>query len=578
MPRRCPNCLCLTVFCLSTLDHPRCNRHLSLLTSAYNHALLGTGVPNLVDSGRITERLPWEVLESICNQYEESDLEDDARVNEASDKHFVSHPVPESLREAALAAADLPSECIPWPGIPLAQHKKNRFVLSMTHVCKSWRFPLIGVKRLWRNIAFSTDTVPTGLRLATFFLNRVADDTISLHIYAGLPFGDVLEPAIGVLLESLRQKIDRWEIFFYSGRLGPYRPYLDRAAPSLLHFSDSHDLCHIYFRPITQLFAGETGKLQSLTTSRLGDWPSTNLTGLRTLDLWDCAPEFSIELLLNALRGAQQIEEINIVSPNPPLLDCPPDEVVVLPCLKTLKIRNPDFYTIIEHFVIPNVETVYLYSSSNRGTDGLVVGRAFQISHPFVGLASMTGALPMFGRPILLCSLNVDPTSSGLRFAITITTEDGVVLCLDVEWTGGFGVHAQLGYIRNSMSALASMPFRQPSILRLTVRPNLINYRNPLFRLDSISWLVVEGERFMTVMNILGTRPGQSLFPNLRYLIFVDERLDANEIKMIPKLLRLRKNLFVVMELNNQDLIQKLQLSRACIIEGEFISMDIALS
>lgn len=58
-------------------------------------------------------------------------------------------------------------------------------------------------------------------------------------------------------------------------------------------------------------------------------------------------------------------------------------------------------------------------------------------------------------------------------------------------------------YIRDPVSALASIPFCQPSIFRLTVDPHFINYRNPLFCLDSIARLVVEGERFTTFLNTL---------------------------------------------------------------------------
>ena len=525
-------------------------------------------------SGLITERLPWEVLEAICDQHEEEILERDENIKLASDRHFASNPTPEPQYEEGLASIDMPSDCHPWPGIPLAVRQRNLFILHMTHICRSWRFRLVGVKRLWRNIAFHADVKPVGLRLARFFFDRVAGDVIGLHIYAGLPFGDVLDPAIGAFLGRLVQKINRWEKFFYSGRLGPYRFILDRAAPRLLDFSDSHDLCHIYLPPITQLFAGSTGKLQSLTTSRFGDWLSMDLTGLRTLDLWDCAPGFSIRLLLDALRGAQQIEEISVVSPNPPLLDCPPDETIDLPCLKSLKIRNPDFYAIIKHFVIPNVETVYLYSSSIRGANGLVVGRAFQVPHPFVGLSSMARALPMFGRPILLCSLDLDTTQSGLRFAITVTTEDSVALCLEVEWTGGFGVHARSGYIQNSMSALAEMAFHQSSVLRITLCHRFVNYNSPLFRLANIGWLVIEGERFKTILDVLGERSGQSLLPKLRYLIFVEKELEANEIKEIPTLLGFRKNLVVVVEPQNRNLIRRLRLNRVCTIEGAFVSLD----
>ena len=487
------------------------------------------------------------------------------------DRYFASHPVPDRGYEAALAEFDIPSDSHAWPTVPTAIHNKNLFILSMTHICRSWRFHLVGLKRLWRDIAFSADARPIGFQLATFFLTRVADDT-PLHIYAGLPFGGALDPTIGTLLARLRQETHRWERFFYSGRLGPYHSYLNLPAPSLQYFSDSKDLSHIYSNQTTQLFAGHTPVLRSLITSTLRNWQPANLTGLRTLDLWDCAPKLSVELLFSALRCTQQLEEINIVSPNLPLIDCPPDEVVNLPHLKDLKIQSPDFYAIIGHLATPNVETVYLYSSSHREANGLEVGRAFQKSHPFVGLASMAKALPMFGQPILFCSIDLDPTSSGFRFIISITTDSGALLRVDLEWAGGFGVHARSGYIRSSMSALAEMSFVPSSILRISTRPQLIWYNNnPLFRLEAIAYLLVEGERPLTIINALKSRSGQ-LLPKLRYLIFPEDELEEKDVREIPKLLRLRKSLVMVLDPSNRNLARRL--ARVCVIEGKFVSLE----
>ena len=153
--------------------------------------------------GHITERLPWEILESICDHCEEEVVVDEEEIlKEESDRYFASHPVPQPQYEADLATIGLPSDCHARSRIPLAKYEKNRFVFSMSHVCRSWRLHLIESKRLWRDIAFSTDTRPIGVRLATFFLARVADSEIPLHIYAGLPFGDVENPAIGALLAN----------------------------------------------------------------------------------------------------------------------------------------------------------------------------------------------------------------------------------------------------------------------------------------------------------------------------------------------------------------------------------------
>lgn len=517
--------------------------------------------------GHITERLPWEVLGSICDHFEEEPEVDEEVSKEVADRCFVSSPVPRPEAEAELAFLEVPSISHPWPEIPAIKHKKNLLVLSMTHVCRSWRLHLVGLKRLWHEIAFSADLIPVGIPLAMFFLTRVADDDVPLHIYAGLPFGDVFNPAIGLLLSKLRENTHRWERFSYWGRLGPYRFYLDLPAPGLRHFSDNKDLCHLYFgqttQQTTQLFSGHVPALQSLTTSTLGSWQAANLSKIRALDLWDCAPRLCMRTLLNVLRSTPQLEEISIASPNLPL-DCPPDVVVNLSYLQVLKVHNPDFYRIVNHFVIPNAEVVDLYSSANHG---LQVGPTFQAAHLFSGFALMANPPPMFGQQISLSSIDVVSTLSGLRFITTIGTVRGGILRVDLEWAGGSDVRAWPDYIQASMSALAGMPFLSSSSIRITVHPGLIDYDNTLFHLEAIENLVVEDERFTTVLHILGDQPPP--LPKLRYLFFPKGKLEQKEVEEIAGFLQFRKDLMIVLGGENRHLIQCL--SDVCTIEGEFL-------
>lgn len=163
-------------------------------------------------------------------------------------------------------------------------------------------------------------------------------------------------------------------------------------------------------------------------------------------------------------------------------------------------------------------------------------------------------------------------------FVIMITTVEGILLRVDVEWIGGFGVHSQGGYIRSSMSALAELSLNSPSVLSLTVRPYLISYNSPLFRLDSIGCLLIEGERTITVMNALAKNPVQPLLlPKLQYLVFSKVELNDKELLWILKLLRFRKDLVVVLEPDHMIHIQYLMpLRNACVIEGGFVSLNVS--
>lgn len=444
----------------------------------------------------------------------------------------------------------------------------------MSHVCHSWRVHLLGLKRLWREIAFSVQNKPTGVRLSTLFLARVKDSDVPLRIYAGLPFGDRQDPTIIDLLLKLRVHTDRWETFQYCGRLGPYNPYLDLPAPKLQYFSDHHDLSHLYSQKTTPLFAGYAPNLRSLTTSFLEGWQPATLANLRVLDLWDCKAEFSIGSLLSVLRNTPQLEEINITSPSP-IHDCPPSQVVPLHNLKNLQVKNPDFYSIIGHLTIPNVRIATVSSVYNRGISGVPVRPAFEAVHPFVGLASMAARLPMITEPITLVSLDIQVTSSGFTFTISICTENNRILHVDLEWTGGVEILGWVRYIQRSISALAEMCFLPGASLQVTVPTDgfPINYNNPLFRLSTIEHLTVEGEKLPKVLKVLGScRP--LLLPHLKTLVVPEEELSEKTILSIPKFLQLRRNLAVALDTDNHMNLLRL-LNRICSIEGGSTSSDI---
>lgn len=524
--------------------------------------------------GCIAEHLPWEILESICNSSDDINPEYEEVTREVANRHFGSHPTPQAQDEADLASVDMPSECNIWTIVPLKKLQKNKLILSMTHVCQSWRVNLIGSKRLWRDIAFTADTRPTGVRLAMLFLTKVEDDDIPLHIYAGLPFGDLPDPTISTLLSKLRQHTHRWERFVYCGRLNPYRSFLNLPAPKLQYFSDNHDLSYLYLGQTTQLFASHTPTLQSLITSSLQSWQPAALTNLRVLDLWDCDVGLSIKSLFDVLHYTSRLEEISIVSPNPPLRNCLPGEVVDLSNLKDLKVKNPDFYTIIGHLSVPNVRTTTVSSVYDRGASGAQARPAFEAPHPFVGLASITPRLPIFVQSIVLASIAIDNTPSGFMFSISVATEKDIILHVELEWTGGVSIHGQMDYIQRSVSALAEMRFLSGALLQITVPPSgfSIDYNTPLFRLQTIEHLTIEGEKFSTLLRVLAGGQGQRL-PNLKFLVIPEDDLSEKMIKSIPKFLQLRRNLVMAFSTDNHRNLVRL-LSRVCVIEGESTFTD----
>lgn len=521
---------------------------------------------------RVTKNLPGEILELICDSSDGIIQEDEEVFREMADRYFASHPVPQPEDEAERASINMPSDChmMAWSDIPLKKHQKNQLILSMSHVCRSWRVRMMGLKRLWREIAFDVETQPASANLAAFFLTVIKDDNIPIRIYTRFPFGDLPDPTVISLLSELRGQTHRWETFLYWGRLGPYRPYLDLPAPELRNFSDNHDLSHLYFGPTTtQLFAGHFPGLRSLVTSALGGWQPATLVQLEALDLWDCNAGFSIGSLLNFLRCTPRLEQISIISPNLPIHDCQSGEVICLPFLKDIKVRNPDFYSIVEHLAIPNARVVFMYSVYTRGAPGLQVGPAFQAPHPFLGLDSM--GTPLFRQAVVVASFDVQTTSSGFTFTVSFVTEKKTSLCISLEWVGGVHIGEWMAYIESSISALARMDYRPGATLQVKMDGYTVDH-HPLLRLSAIEHFAVECRDLSKILEVLNCYQ-PPLLPNLKSLFAPETELDEKTVKSLLNFLQSRRNLVAVFYTNNcRDFIP--MLGDHCIVGGRFIFFE----
>ena len=497
-------------------------------------------------------------------------LDDEEAIRVAADGRFAANPIPRPEDEAERASFDIPADChMERSETPSKKHEKNVFILSMAHVCQTWRTQLIGLKSIWSEIAFDIETSPASVRLATLFLTKIENDNTPLNIYAGFAFGDHPHPALASLLPKLQARTQRWERFLCWGRLEPYLSYLDHPAPKLQTFSDNHDLSTLYSTQTAQLFAGDTPILRSLVTSALGNWQPTTLTRLKTLNVWDCGANISIRSLLNVLRCTPVLEEIIITSPNPPLEDCLLDEVVDLLHLRDLQVRNPDFYSIIEHLVIPNVQTVTVYSVHNRGPSGIHLGPVFQTSHLFVGFLSMRHPLPMFSQAVAVASFDVQSTY-GSKFVISFVTEEKRSLCVSLEWVGGGGIDGWREYVERSISALAEMRFSPGATLKAKTEGYIARRTDysPLLRLNAIECFAIEGPGFWRALEVLGCRQ-PSLFPGIRFLFAPEVELDAKSIESIYSVLQFRRDLVMAFDTDyHRDLVR--MLGEYCTIEGEF--------
>lgn len=169
---------------------------------------------------------------------------------------------------------------------------------------------------------------------STFFLTRIKHDDVLVHVYAGFPHSDVLDPTLVFLLSSLWNRTsDRWERFLYWRRLGRYPRH---RVP-------------------------------------------TRLICLKTLHQRVREIGFPVDSLLDVFQHASQLEEFVFASPASLSHDCSMTcETVYLPRLKYIRLLSPNFQKILVHLLVLGVSSVGVSSVLASATFNLETAPAFQ--------------------------------------------------------------------------------------------------------------------------------------------------------------------------------------------------------
>jgi len=487
---------------------------------------------------------------------------------DVSDELFSSYPAPLPEQEASRATHGLPQECASTPtsfNLPLQKHRKNQTTLAMSQVCRSWRQRLICSKRLWRVIAFDVGSEPASVRLATLFLTSKCDNTL-IHVYAGFPLNNLVDPAVASLLSSLRDRTDRWERFIYWGRLGQYRRYLDLPAPRLRWFSDNRDLSHLYYGRESLFFSGHTPILRCLVASTLGEWSPETLVNLNVLHVRVCDARLSIGLLLGVLRCTSLLEEFKFASPATLLHDCPACTTVDLPCLRSIRLFNPRFRTILAHLGIPNVRSVEVSSVSSNEVTSLEAGSVFQAPHPLTGFPSV----PMMNQPVNFVFFAVQRSATRFCMTIDLRTVDGASVIVNLSWIDGQQINQWKGYFERSISALAEAQIAHCSVLSV-IAEFPFDY-SPLLLLPAVRILAFAGD-FRTLLQTLTGHDGDNstpLLPTLKCLFAFEEILTEATAQLIPTCLRVRTDLIIVLNAVNRACLVEM-LGPDYVISGEYV-------
>lgn len=490
---------------------------------------------------------------------------------DVSDELFSSYPVPLPEQEASRATRGLPQQCTSTStsfNIPLQKHRKNQTTLAMSQVCRSWRQRLISMKCLWRVIAFDVSSEPASIRLATLFLTSKCDNVL-IHVYAGFPLNNLVDPAAVSLLLSLRDRMGRWERFIYWGRLGQYRRYLDLPAPRLRWFSDNRDLSHLYYGRKSLLFSGHTPILRCLVTSTLGEWAPGTLANLNVLHVRVCDAYLSIRSLLDVLRCTSLLEEFKFASPATLPHDCLACGTIDLPYLRFIRLFNPHFRTILAHLGIPNVRSVEVSSVSSNAAAGLEVGPVFQAPHPLTGFPSV----PMLNQPIRFIFFAVQRSPTRFSLNIDLRTGDGASIVFNLSWIDGQEINQWKSYFERSVSALAEVQISLCSVLSV-IAEFPFDY-TPLLLLPAVRILAFAGD-FRTLLQVLTNHYGDndvSILPALKCLFAFEEVLTEVTARLIPPCLRVRTDLVIVLNgVNRTRLVEVL--GPDYVISGEYVFLS----
>ena len=226
----------------------------------------------------------------------------------------------------------------------------NTLLITMTHVCRSWRSVLLSEPSLWKRIDFSTSRS----KQAKGFIGRSGEQL--LDIYQLIEREDDVEPFLPITLSNIHRL--RWLEVTSS------HPYTERvlkrftrSAPELKHLSIMHDLNDAdgdtEFRNAT--FGGRLPKLASLSLFHLrADFRAFNFPSL-TEFRFTTRTKTSVGDLTSFFERCPLLEFIQIhFFYAPQLPTAPPQKRVRLAALKELRLdQTASSCGLIDHLILP---------------------------------------------------------------------------------------------------------------------------------------------------------------------------------------------------------------------------------
>ena len=233
----------------------------------------------------------------------------------------------------------------------------NKPLITMTHVCRSWRNVLLSTPSLWTQLDFSTSES----NQAIGFLDRSSKQP--LDIYQLFEIEDHVEPFLSTTLRNLH-RLQRLEIVSFLDYLERLLAQFTRSAPELKHLgvaNDPNTTDRDMELPST-IFGGRLPKLTSLSLV----WIHTNLRHFNLPSLthlnFVTGTKISIRDLTSFFERSPSLKSIRLCLDYTSHLPIPPPRKRVrLAVLEELRLdQTASASGLLDHLILPNCAEMIL--------------------------------------------------------------------------------------------------------------------------------------------------------------------------------------------------------------------------
>lgn len=418
---------------------------------------IGTSTPHLIlgvaphdlghDRGNVIERIPEEVLSEICVETEDRSS---------------------SFRSSVMR------KCL-----------KNLNVLTLSQVCRMWRFHIKNDASLWKDIAFDTSNTRS-VKTAERFLAVIERTDTVFAVFADLHDDPYCAVGIFARLQPLTSRISHFEYF---GALGACRQYLDRPAINLCHLSGPLDLDPNPVILSNPLFSGYTPRLSSLTMAAVttcSGW-ATSLPSLTELELvpkhYGYGRMLPFKSLSNILQGVPNLRKLKLSGLGVIVGAKKTADRVTLPHLENLDLNQSDIHTVINYLEMPHLQNITFYGS-DYPPGYYELAPVFQAPHFFSQISLTT----IFKQEIAEVFLMAGEIGEDQRFWLRLRSSCGRwSLDIRMYWSR-VRASGWKGYVERSIVALEKLvtlssraqvtldfqpPFSQPLFIPFFHSPNV---------------------------------------------------------------------------------------------------------